>query len=106
MSMVFGIVAVVVALVGLLATLVNVGYLLMLNSAAKKRGVAGASISDHVRGRLPVAGGATLAAVVALLLTTSGGVMPDILGLVLGAGGGLVAKQSLDATRTRLRSQH
>lgn len=104
MGTVFGIVAVVVALVGLLATLGNVGYLMMLNNAAKKRGLAGASISDHIKGRLPLAGGAVLAAAVALLLTT-GGVVPDILGLVLGAGSGLVAKQSLDATRTRFRSQ-
>lgn len=39
------------------------------------------------------------------LLLTMGGVVPDLLGLVLGAGAGLVAKQSLDATRTRFRGQ-
>jgi hypothetical protein len=104
MGTVFGIVAVVVALVGLLVALGNVGYLAMLNNAAKKRGAAGAPISDYVKGRLPLAGGATVGGAVALLLST-GGVVPDVLALLLGAGSGLVAKQSLDTTRARFRSQ-
>jgi hypothetical protein len=38
-------------------------------------------------------------------MLTAGGPLPDVLGMLLGAGAGLVAKQSLDATRARFRSQ-
>jgi hypothetical protein len=103
MSTVIGVVAFVVAVLGFLVTLGNLGYLGMLGSAARKRGAAGEPIGGYVKGRLPVAGGAALAALVGLLLT-AGGVVPDVLGLLLGAGGGIVAKNSLDATRARFRS--
>lgn len=103
MGTVFGIVAAVVALIGLLAALGHVGYLAMLNSAAKKRGAVGGSTTDYVNSRWKVAGGTTAVAAVALLLTT-GGLVPDALGLVLGAGAGIAAKQALDSTRTRFRS--
>ena len=103
MGAVFGIVATVVALVGLLAALGHVGYLAMLNSAARKRGLAGGSTAEYVDGRWKVAGGTAAVAAVALLLTT-GGVVPDVLGLVLGAGAGVAAKQALDSTRARFRS--
>lgn len=104
MGTAFGIVAALVALLGLLVSLGNVGYLAMLNNAAKQRGAAGAPITEYVRGRWGLAGGTTAAAVLALLLTT-GGFVPDLLGLVLGAGSGLVAKRALDQTRATFRSQ-
>lgn len=103
MSTVIGIIAAVVALVAMAVALGNLGYLGMLHRAAKKRGAAGAPFTDHVRGRLPVAGGAAAGALVGLLLT-SGGLVPDVLGLLLGVGSGLVAKASLDATRAQFRS--
>ncbi|MGI9002586.1 MAG: hypothetical protein ACR2GH_13100 [Pseudonocardia sp.] len=103
MDTVFGIVAAVVALVGLLVALGHVGYLAMLNNAAKQRGAAGGSTADYVSGRWKIAGGTTAVAALGLLLTT-GGVVPDILGLLLGGGAGLAAKQALDATRTQFRS--
>jgi hypothetical protein len=102
MGTVFGIVAAVIALVGLLAALGHVGYLAMLNSAARKRGVSGGATSDYVSGRWKVAGGTALIAALGLLLTT-GGVFPDVLGLILGGGAGVAAKQSLDATRNQFR---
>ncbi len=102
MEAVFGIVATVVALVGLLVALGHVGYLAMLNNAARKRGLAGGAASEFVAGRWKVAGGTAAVALLGLLLT-SGGLTPDILGLVLGGGAGLVAKQSLDSTRKQFR---
>lgn len=104
MGTAFGIVAALVALLGLLVALANVGYLAMLNKAAKQRGAAGAPIVDYVRGRWGLAGGTAAVAALALLLT-SGGFGADVVGLVLGAGSGLVAKRALDQTRTRFRSQ-
>ncbi len=102
MGTVFGIVAAVVALVGLLAALGHVGYLAMLNGAAKRRGASGATTVDYLNGRWKVAG--ITAAVAALgLLLTSGGVGADVLGLLLGGGAGLAAKQALDSTRSNFR---
>jgi hypothetical protein len=104
MGTVFGIVAAVVALVGLLAALGHVGYLAMLNSAAKKRGLSGGTTVDYVNSRWKVAGGTAGVALLGLLMTTSSSVPIDLVGLVLGGGAGLYAKQALDSTRTRFRS--
>jgi hypothetical protein len=104
MGAVFGVVAAVIALVGVLAALGHVGYLAMLNNAAKKRGASGASTTDYVNGRWKVAGGTALVALLGLLLT-SGGVTPDILGLLLGGGAGIAAKKALDSTRSQFRHQ-
>jgi len=49
-----------------------------------------------------VAGGTAAVALLGLLLTT-GGLTPDILGLILGGGAGIAAKQSLDTTRKQFR---
>lgn len=102
MGDVFGIVAAVVALVGLLAALGHVGYLAMLNNAAKRRGIAGANTADFVKGRWAVAGGTAAVAAVGLLFTT-GGVVPDIIGILLAGGAGVAAKQALDSTRSHFR---
>jgi len=104
MGTVFGIVAAVVALVGLLAALGHVGYLAMLNNAAKKRGLSGGTTADYVNSRWKVAGGTAGVALLGLLMTTSSSVPIDLIGLVLGGGAGLYAKQALDSTRTRFRS--
>jgi hypothetical protein len=102
MESVVGIVAFVIALAGLLAALGHVGYLAMLNSAASKRGVSGGATSEYVSGRWKVAGGTAAVALLGLLLTT-GGLTPDILGIILGGGAGIAAKQSLDSTRKQFR---
>lgn len=104
MGAVFGIVAAVVAIIGVLAALGHVGYLAMLNSAAKKRGLSGGSAADYVNGRWKVAGGTTAVAILGLLLT-SGGVVPDILGMLLAGGAGIAARQALDSTRSEFRGQ-
>jgi hypothetical protein len=101
---VFGIVATVVALVGLLAALGHVGYLAMLNSAARRRGAAGGLTSDYVNSRWKVAGGTAAVALLGLLITSGDGITPDVLGLLLGGGAGIAGKQALDTTRKRFRS--
>lgn len=102
MESVVGIVAFVIALAGLLVALGHVGYLAMLNSAARKRGVSGGATSEYVSGRWKVAGGTAGVALLALLLQ-SGGLTPDILAILLGGGAGIAAKQSLDSTRKQFR---
>jgi hypothetical protein len=104
MGDVIGLVALVVALVGLLAALGHVGYLAMLNSAARKRGASGGYAVDYVNSRWKVAGVTAGAAVLALLLT-NGGIAPDILGILLGGGAGIAAKAQLDSTRKQFRNQ-
>jgi hypothetical protein len=105
MGAVVGIIATVVALVGLLAALGHVGYLAMLNSAARKRGASGAYAVDYVSERWKVAGITAAVAALGLLLTAGSGVPIDVLGLLLGGGAGVVAKQQLDSTRSRFRNQ-
>ena len=106
MGAVFGIVAAVVALVGLLAALGHVGYLAMLNNAAKKRGLSGGTTTDYVNSRWKVAGGTAGVALLGLLLTSADSVPVDLIGLLIGGGAGLYAKQALDSTRSRFRSLH
>jgi hypothetical protein len=103
MGAVFGIVAAVIALVGLIVALGHVGYLALLNNAAKKRGLSGGTTTDYVNSRWKVAGGTAGVALLGLLLT-SGGTVPDIAGLLLAGGAGIYAKQALDSTRTRFRT--
>ena len=98
--MVIGLIATIVAILGLLASLGYGGYLLMLRSVAAKRPGAAHLVADAGR-RLPAAGGLTLAALVGALLTT-GGLAPDVIGLLLGGGAGLVATNQLQSARRRL----
>jgi hypothetical protein len=105
MGAVFGIVATVIALVGLLVALGHVGYLAMLGNAARQRGAAGGATLDYVSGRWKVAGGTTAVALLGLLLT-SGGMAPDVLGVLLGGGAGIAAKGALDSTRAQFRNRY
>jgi hypothetical protein len=95
-------VAVLVALIGLLAALAHDGYLALLGSAARKR-AGGSPIAQYVRSRYAIAGVTTAVALLALLLT-SGGFFPDVLAIIAGGGSGLVAYQALQSTRQRYRS--
>ncbi|MDN5929676.1 MAG: hypothetical protein L0I24_01180 [Pseudonocardia sp.] len=104
MGAVVGLVAFLVALAGVLVALGHVGYLAMLNNAARTRGVAGGATADYVSGRWKVAGGTAGVALLGLLLTA--GPLPlDVLGLLVGGGAGIMAKGALDSTRTRFRGQ-
>jgi hypothetical protein len=104
MGTALGIVAALIALVGLLVALGHAGYLAMLNSAARKRGLAGEATAQYVRERRGVAIGTTAAAAIGLLLTTGGSLPVDVIGAALSAGGGLAAKRALEGTRDRFRS--
>lgn len=103
MGAVFGVVAFLVALAGLLVTLGNAGYLAMLSSAARNKGISGGPTADYVHDQRKPAGILLLIALVGLALT-AGSTIPDLVGLILGAGSGLAAYRSLGATRQRFRS--
>ncbi len=104
MGSLIGIVAVVVALVGLIAALGHVGYLAMLNNAARKRGVSGGTTADYVSGRWKVAGGTAAIALLGVLLTRADSIPVDVIGLLVGGGAGVAAKNALDSTRKQFRS--
>ena len=102
MSTVLHLIAVIVALVGLVAAVAYDGYLALLQSAARKR-AGGGPVAQYVRSRLPVAAAPTAVALLALLLT-SGGAFADVLAVLAGAGSGVVASQALQSTRERYRT--
>lgn len=103
MGAVLGVVAFVVALVGLLVTLGNAGYLAMLSSAARKRGLSGETTMDYVKGQRALAGGLAVVALLGLLFT-AGGPVADVIGLLLGGGSGLAGYRALSSTQQRFRS--
>ncbi|MGH3786478.1 MAG: hypothetical protein ACRDRG_07975 [Pseudonocardiaceae bacterium] len=100
--MVLNLIAVLVAIAGLLAAAAHGGYIMMLGSAASKR-AGGEPVSAYVRSRIPVAG-VTLGVALLALLLTSGGAGADVLAILAGAGSGVVSYQALQSTRTRYRS--
>jgi hypothetical protein len=103
MGAVVGIVAGLIALLGLLVALGNAGYLAMLNSAARKKGLAGERTALFVKEHSRTAAVTTGVTALGLLLTVGGSVPVDVLGALLSAGGGLAAKRALDGTRAQLR---
>jgi hypothetical protein len=103
MASVLNLLAVLVALTGLLAALAHGGYLALLGSAAGQR-AGGEPVSRYVRSRIPVAGVTVGVALLALLLSASDNAAVDVLALLAGAGCGVVGYQALQVTRTRYRS--
>lgn len=93
-------IAVIVALAGILAVAGNAGYLMLLDKAAKSRGAAGKPVNDYVKSQWKTVGAAGGAAAVALLLT-SGGVFSDILAMLLAAGAGTIAVGHLGKVRQK-----
>jgi hypothetical protein len=103
MGALFGIVAFLVALVGLLVTLGHVGYLAMLSAAADRRGISGGSVHDYVGGQWSPSGVLAVVALVGLICTVAGGPVVHLLGLVLGGGAGVAGFRALGSTRSRFR---
>jgi hypothetical protein len=96
-------IATILALLALIAAVANDGYLGMLGSAAAKR-PGTAEVRNWVKGQVPPAAGATLAALIALLMT-SGGTGMDALAALVALGGGAVATRSLQSSRARFPTQ-
>lgn len=103
MGSVVNVIAVIIAIAGVLATLGHVGYLALLSGAANKR-AGGAPIAQYVRGRWPLAAGTTAAALFAWLLTATDSIPVDVVAIMLAAGSGAVATKALQSTQARYRS--
>ncbi|ANN20692.1 hypothetical protein [Amycolatopsis orientalis] len=95
-------IAVVIAIAGVLAALGHLGYLALLNNAAGKR-AGGTPIAQYVKTRWPIAAGTTAASLFAWLLT-SGGTTLDIIAILLAAGSGVTATKALQSTQQKYRS--
>ncbi|MGH3431967.1 MAG: hypothetical protein ACRDQB_03925 [Thermocrispum sp.] len=102
MGTIVNVIAVVIAIVSVAATLGHSAYLALLNSAANKR-AGGAPVAQYVRGRWPIALGTTAVALVAWLMTSADSIPVDVLAILVAGGSGAVAAKSLRATQERYR---
>jgi hypothetical protein len=96
------VIAIIIAIAAVVATLAHAGYLAMLNSAANKR-AGGAPIAQYVRSRWPVAA-VTIAGALLGWLFTNGGDFLDVLGVLVAGGSGVTAVKALQSTQQRYRT--
>ncbi|WP_028848784.1 hypothetical protein [Thermocrispum agreste] len=102
MGTIVNIIAVVVAIAGVLATVGHGAYLALLNNAARRR-AGGAPVATYVRSRRALAVGTTVAALLGLAMTGAESVAVDVLAMLLAGCSGAVAAQSLRETQERYR---
>lgn len=95
-------IAVVIALASLVATIGHDGYLYMLGSAANRR-AGGEPVAQYVRSRWPIAGVTTVGALLSLLMASSGGPFLAVLAIVIAVGSGVAATRGLQAAQKQLR---
>lgn len=99
-----GLIAALIAIAGLLAALAHDAYLGMLGSAANKKGLAGAPVSQFVRSRWKTAIITTAGAVIGLLITNGDTLGADVIGALIAGGSGLAALNGVQTTRKQLNS--
>lgn len=93
-------IAILVALAGLLAVAGDSAYLLLLDKAAKSRAAAGAHVNRYVSSQWKTVGALGGISVLALLMTT-GGTFMDIVAILLAAGAGTMAVGHLGKIRQK-----
>jgi hypothetical protein len=96
------VIAIIIAIAAVVATLAHAGYLAMLNSAANKR-AGGTPIAQYVRSRWPVAAVTIAGALLGWLFTNGDGFL-DVLGILVAGGSGVTAVKALQSTQQRYRT--
>ncbi|WP_134323736.1 hypothetical protein [Cumulibacter soli] len=93
-------IAILVAIAGILAVAGDAAYLMLLDKAAKSRGAAGSAVNRYVSSQWKTVGAVGGVSLVALLMT-SGGTFMDIVAILLAAGAGTMAVGHLGKVRQK-----
>lgn len=99
---IFGLIALIGALAGLVTALGHGGYVYMLSSVAKKR-AGGEPVAKFARGRYGVAAAGIGAGVIGLLFTFGSSFGVDLVGLLIGLGTAAGSAKALQTSKEGLR---
>jgi len=100
-KIVIGIIAFLVTLAGLLATLGYTGFLWQLDRVAQRR-AGGDATRVLVKKRMPVAAGAAGVGALGFLIALGSGLGADVIGIILAGGAGLFAAGQLGKANKQL----